>query len=90
MTEEEQIQKGFNHGYQLQKHQPELAKTLQEGFQDKKAPYALGFIAGSQEYVLETEKTKGSKLSNYLNKSEAQQQGDSQERDNQSDLDLER
>ena len=53
MTEEQYIQKGFNHGYQLQKHQPELAQQLQQGFADKNTPYAQGFTAGSQEYSKE-------------------------------------
>jgi len=59
MTEEQYIQKGFNNGYQLQKHDPELSKTLQNGFTDKEHPYAQGFVAGSQEYVNEQSKEKG-------------------------------
>lgn len=56
MTEEQQIQKGFNHGYQLQKHQPMLAKTIMEGFADKQSPYAVGFRAGSNEWSQEKKK----------------------------------
>lgn len=62
MTEAQQIQKGFNHGYQLQKLQPDLARTIQDGFPDKDHPYAKGFMAGSQEYTKEQTKEKSSYL----------------------------
>lgn len=58
MTEEQQIQKGFNHGYQLQKHEPELAQTLQQGFSKQDSPYAQGFVAGGQERVKEQTQEK--------------------------------
>lgn len=53
MEEQQLIQKGFNHGYFLQKHQPELAQQLQEGFKDPSSAYARGFSAGSAEYSKE-------------------------------------
>lgn len=58
LNEEQLIQKGFNAGYQLQQHKPELAQKLQNGFTDKTHPYAQGFIAGSNEYVKEQSKAK--------------------------------
>ena len=60
MTEEQHIQKGFNHGYQLQKLQPELAQSVKEGLSDKDHPYAKGFLAGAQEYSREKENEKSS------------------------------
>ncbi len=69
MTEEDYIQKGFNHGYQLQKHRPELAKTIQDGFADKQAPYAQGFSAGRQEYSNEKSKEKEAYRPRLLKKS---------------------
>ena len=64
MTEEQYIQKGFNAGYQMEKHDSKLAKTLQKGFTDKEHPYVQGFIAGSKEYGKELAKTKQSKAWN--------------------------
>lgn len=58
MNEEKQINKGFNAGYMLAKHRPELAEQMQKGFVDKENPYALGFIAGTKEYVRELSKSR--------------------------------
>lgn len=58
MTDEQLIQKGFNHGYQLQKHQPELAEQIQSGLSDKQSPYSQGFQAGLQEHVREKAQEK--------------------------------
>lgn len=62
MTEEEHIQKGFNAGYQLQRHNPELTMQIEKGFTDKDHPYAQGFTAGSREF------TKEQSTSSYLDK----------------------
>lgn len=62
MTEQEYIKNGFNAGYQLQQHSPELAETIQQGFTNKDHPYAKGFVAGSQEFALEKSNTKSSYL----------------------------
>ncbi|MEO1261732.1 MAG: hypothetical protein AAFZ15_23210 [Bacteroidota bacterium] len=56
MTEEQQIQKGFNAGYLIAKHRPDLAEKMQNGFVDKGIPYALGFIAGTKEHKKEVSK----------------------------------
>ena len=58
MTEEQQIQKGFNAGYLIAKHKPELAEIMQHGFVDKENPYALGFIAGAKEHEKEMSKAR--------------------------------
>ncbi len=48
-----EIQKGFNAGYLMEKHNPALAQKLREGLTSKDNPYAMGFIKGSQEYAQE-------------------------------------
>lgn len=58
MTEKEIIKKGFNAGYQLAKHKPELANQLKEGFKDKQSPYPKAFIAGTNEYAKEMNQSK--------------------------------
>ena len=58
MEEQGQIKKGFNVGYELEKHAPEICKTIQDGFTDKEHPYAVGFIAGSNEFINENLKEK--------------------------------
>ncbi len=81
MTFEEHIQKGFNAGYQLEKHNPELASTLKKGFTDKEHPYVQGFMAGSQEYSKEVVKEKSSPLSKYSLDKKKSSPSPSQERD---------
>lgn len=47
------IQKAFNAGYLIHKYLPKLFSLLANGFQDKRNPYAEGFIAGGKEYEME-------------------------------------
>lgn len=54
---------GFNAGYILEKHQPELAKQLVEGIETAEVPFIEGFIAGSKESILEREKTRSKVVS---------------------------
>jgi hypothetical protein len=53
MKEEQLIQKGFNHGYQLEKSNPKLADSLSQGMKDRTHPYTQGFTAGREEYSKE-------------------------------------
>ncbi len=53
MTQQQIIQRGFNHGYLLEKYIPKLAKGLIRGIQAKKHPYAIGFVEGGAQYVRE-------------------------------------
>lgn len=49
MTEKD-IKRGFNDGYLLSQHKPELAKALKEGMiHDKGSEYQLGFIEGTKQ-----------------------------------------
>lgn len=51
MNENDTIKKGFNQGYLLQKHSPELAATIQRGLLDDKSPYSLAFNKGIERNV---------------------------------------
>lgn len=51
-------QKGFNAGYLIEKHLPQLSKALSKGFQDSKHPYVEGFVAGCQEMAKEKSQNK--------------------------------
>lgn len=53
MDEKNALIKGFNAGYWLEKHEPELSKIIQESFADRDHPYADGFIKGSNEFEQE-------------------------------------
>ena len=55
MKQEDSILKGFNAGYLLQKHEPELAKSLRKVLEGNDKPYVQGFLAGSKEYLTEIE-----------------------------------
>ena len=50
MKDIELIKKGFNAGYLLQKHDPELADKLLRGLRNQDIPYAQGYKAGIKEY----------------------------------------
>lgn len=65
MTEEQHIQKGFNAGYQLQKHNPDLAKQMQKGFSFQEHPYAKAFASGRKEYVKEQSNEKANMMDDY-------------------------
>lgn len=55
--EDELITKGFNAGYMLEKHLPELAKQLSKSLKDTSHPFAEGFIKGAEEMGLERSRT---------------------------------
>lgn len=50
---DELITKGFNAGYLIEKHLPELAKQLANGLQDNPHPFAEGFTKGVEEMTKE-------------------------------------
>lgn len=52
-----QYQKGFNHGYLLAKHKPELMKQLEKSLTDKNE-YTKGILHGRAEYRMEKMKTR--------------------------------
>ncbi len=53
MTKEEQVKRGFNAGYMLQREKPELTVEIAQGFKDPSHPFVQGFMAGSIECMVE-------------------------------------
>jgi hypothetical protein len=88
MTEEQHIQKGFNAGYQLQQHKPELATELQQGFTDKDHPYAQGFSAGREQYTKDASKDQSKGMDKYFNKIKNRSQGLSKDNSKDKGMDL--
>ncbi|MEQ8579487.1 MAG: hypothetical protein RIC57_01295 [Balneola sp.] len=50
--------KGFNHGYSLQRYEPEMVKSITKGIKDKNSDYAVGIQDGKAEMILEMEREK--------------------------------
>ncbi|MEM7106535.1 MAG: hypothetical protein AAF502_25650 [Bacteroidota bacterium] len=53
MDSEKQIAEGFNAGYLIEKHRPELAKEMRAKVQEMESPFIEGFVAGAKEYARE-------------------------------------
>ena len=58
MKKEEQHLEGFNDGYIIQKHEPELANQMIANLDGVDEPYMKGFVAGAREYQMEKELDK--------------------------------
>lgn len=69
MTKAPVIQRAFNAGYMLEKHQPKLAAQIAKGLQDPKTEFAQGFSAGRKQLAVE----RGLSKSNFLEKLKAAQ-----------------
>ena len=71
MTTEEQLYiKGFNHGYLLTKHLPDLVAKLLTGIRDTAGDYFSGFFSGKEEYELEYTREQLSQLRELREKGE--------------------
>ncbi len=62
MDEDKEILEGFNAGYLIEKHRPELAKQLVKAVEGVELPFITGFVAGTQEYTRERTSKVISKL----------------------------
>ena len=58
MDEEKELLEGFNAGYLIEKHRPELAQQLVKSVEGVELPFVEGFVAGSQEYAKERTRSK--------------------------------
>ena len=58
MDESKEITEGFNAGYLIEKHRPELALKLVKSVEGVELPFIEGFVAGSQEYAKERTQAK--------------------------------
>lgn len=52
-SEYDDIKDGFNAGYVLRKHEPDLAKQLAESYKNVEGDYFKAFISGTKEYARE-------------------------------------
>ncbi len=62
MSSQDLSLKGFNAGYIVQKHEPELAKKILGDFEQSDDAYLNGFVAGAKEYQLEVELEKANRF----------------------------
>lgn len=52
------MQKAFNAGYFLEKHQPKLARQIAKGLQNPETEFAQGFVAGRKQVEMERSPNK--------------------------------
>jgi len=55
---EKEILDGFNAGYLIEQHRPELAQQLTKALEGVEVPYFEGFVEGSKEFVRERAKSQ--------------------------------
>jgi hypothetical protein len=55
---EQELAKGFNAGYIIQKHRPEIADSLTEAVRENKDEFFQGLVAGSEQYSKERTQSK--------------------------------
>lgn len=63
--DEKEYLKGFNRGYELQKHSPELTEKLKKAVKGSEREIDQGFLSGAKEYELERLEKHSSKPVNY-------------------------
>ena len=61
-TQEQQYIRGFNHGYMLTKHLPDLVAKLVKHIKETTSEYISGFFSGKEEYELELNREQMSEL----------------------------
>lgn len=55
---EQELARGFNAGYIIQKHRPDIADGLTEAVKDKQDEFFQGLVAGSEQYAKERTQSK--------------------------------
>ena len=88
MSEEDQIQKGFNAGYQLQQVDPHLTDTFLKSFADSSHPYVTGFQKGTEQFTAEKVNDKSNISGNYYNKIQSRFNANQLNKDADKSLDL--
>ena len=66
---EQQYIKGFNHGYLLTKHLPELVANLVKQIKANASDYLAGFFSGKEEWELEFSRAQLDELKQLRDKS---------------------
>jgi hypothetical protein len=69
MTNEQQYICGFNQGYLMTKHLPDLTAKLIKRIDRNAGDYSAGFFSGKEEYELEATRTQLNELRNIRNSS---------------------
>lgn len=62
MNSEQQYIQGFNHGYLITKHLPDLVTKLVKNIKDVAGDYIAGFFSGKEEYELEVSRMQLNEL----------------------------
>ena len=88
--EEELAIKGFNAGYNIEKHLPELAQQLSKGFQDSAHPFAEAFIKGAEEMTKERSRTDPKFLDRLMERLSGNDQPDLSPGKDEMDMDIDR
>ena len=65
---EKNYAKGFNQGYLLQQHKPELSDKIKSTLKDSKNDRDIGFVDGAKEFTMEKLNKLLSKKPNYSHK----------------------
>ena len=55
---EQELARGFNAGYIIQKHRPDIADGLTEVVKDNQDEFFQGLVAGSEQYAKERAQSK--------------------------------
>ena len=63
-TQEQQYITGFNHGYLLTKHLPDLVAKLVKHVKASTSEYLSGFVSGKEEWEIEHNREQLSELKN--------------------------
>ena len=58
MAQQDQLVEGFNAGYVLERHRPELAQQISQAVASVEEEFFQGFVAGSQQYAKERTQSK--------------------------------
>ncbi|MEM6360853.1 MAG: hypothetical protein AAF731_12235 [Bacteroidota bacterium] len=88
-SEYDDIKDGFNAGYVLRKHEPDLAKQLAESYKDIDGDYFKAFISGTEEYAKELNMER-SRLYPGLDGSRSNLSAEKSKEKNGPDIDLEK
>lgn len=58
MSDEKELIAGFNAGYLIEKHQPELAKKIGDAVESVEEEFFQGFVEGREEFTKERSRAK--------------------------------
>ena len=68
-TQEQQYIRGFNHGYLLTKHLPDLVAQLLKHIKESTSDYISGFFSGKEEWEIEHSRVQLNELDTLRNNS---------------------